>query len=69
MDIKKKIEEIVAKVKADPNFASQFKADPVQAVESVLGIKLPQDQINSLIDAVKTKISVDNIGDSFKKLF
>ncbi len=72
MDIKQKIEEIVAKVKGDPDFASRFKADPVKAVESVLGIDLPEDQINGLIEGVKAKISVDNIGDAFgsiKKLF
>ncbi len=63
MDIKAKIEEIVEKVKADPDFASQFKADPVKAVEKVLGVDLPDDVVNKVIDGVKGKVSFDGIAD------
>lgn len=63
MDIKEKIEEIVAKVKADPDFANDFKAEPVKAVEKVLGIDLPDDIIEKVIDGVKSKVSLDNISD------
>ncbi len=63
MDIKEKIEEIVAKVKADPNFAKDFKAEPVKAVEKVLGVDLPDDIIEKVIDGVKSKVSFDNISD------
>lgn len=72
MDIKKKIEEIVEKIKSDEKFASKFKSDPVKAVESVLGIDLPDDQINQLIEGVKAKVSLDKAGDvlgKLKKLF
>ena len=62
-DIKKKIEEIVNKVKNDEGFASNFKANPVKAVESVLGVDLPDDKINSIVDGVKAKITTDNIKD------
>lgn len=61
MDIKAKIEEIVNKVKADPNFASDFQKDPVKAVERILGVDLPDDQIYSIIDGVKAKINIDDI--------
>ena len=63
MDIKAKIEEIVEKVKNDDNFAADFKADPVKAVEKVIGVDLPDDQINKVIDGVKAKISVDDVKD------
>jgi hypothetical protein len=72
MDIKAKIEEIVAKVKGDAGFADKFKKDPVKAVESIIGVDLPDDQIKSLIDGVKAKLSIDNAGDilgNVKKLF
>ncbi|HIW31345.1 MAG TPA: hypothetical protein IAA29_01015 [Candidatus Paenibacillus intestinavium] len=72
MDIKAKIEEIVAKVKNDKEFSSKFMSDPASAIESVVGINLPNDQINALIDGVKAKISLDKAGDmlgSLKKLF
>ena len=72
MDIKGKIEEIVDKVKSDKDFAAKFSSDPVKAIESVLGIDLPDDQVKSLIDGVKAKVSLDQAGGllgSIKKLF
>lgn len=61
MDIKAKIEEIVEKIKNDKNFAAEFQADPVKAVEKVTGVDLPDDQINKLIDGIKAKVSVDDV--------
>ncbi len=61
MDIKAKIEEIVNKVKNDKDFAAKFTKDPVKAVEGVIGVDLPDDQINKIIEGVKAKISVDDI--------
>lgn len=63
MDIKAKIEEIVEKVKNDKNFAADFKANPVKAIEKVIGVDLPDDQINKVVDGVKAKISVDDVKD------
>ncbi|MGN0577999.1 MAG: hypothetical protein ACI4J4_05220 [Ruminiclostridium sp.] len=61
MDIKAKIDEIVNKVKSDPNFAEEFKTNPVKAVEKILGVDLPDDVINNIIDGVKSKVSFDGI--------
>ncbi|MCH5348951.1 MAG: hypothetical protein J1E40_06475 [Oscillospiraceae bacterium] len=61
MDIKAKIEEIVNKVKNDENFANEFKADPVKAVEKVVGVDLPDDQVNKIVDGIKAKVSVDDV--------
>lgn len=61
MDIKAKIEELVNKVKNDKSFAAEFSADPVKAVEKVLGVDLPDDQINKLIDGVKAKIKAEDV--------
>jgi len=69
MDIKAKIEEIVEKVKADPDFAEDFKKDPIKAVEGILGVDLPDDQIKSVIDGVKAKVSFDGIADKLGSLF
>ncbi len=69
MDIKAKIDEIVNKVKNDKDFASKFTSDPVKAVEGVIGIDLPDDQINAVIDGVKAKISVDDIKGKIGGLF
>lgn len=72
MDIKEKIEEIVEKVKGDDNLLKKFKDDPVKTVEKLLGVDLPDDIIEKVVDGVKAKISVDKLSgamDSLKKLF
>ncbi len=69
MDIKKKIEEIADKVKNDKDFAAKFTKDPVKALEGVLGVDLPDDQINSVIEGVKAKISLNKAGDVLGGLF
>lgn len=63
MDIKAKIEEIVEKVKNDKNIAEKFKKDPIKTVEELAGIDLPNDQIEKVVEAVKAKVSLDDIGD------
>ena len=64
-DIKAKIDEIVKKVQTDENFKQQFAKEPIKAVEGVLGVDLPDDMINQVIDGVKAKISLDKIGGLF----
>ncbi len=59
-EIKKKVEEIVNKVKNDGDFANKFKSNPVEAVESVIGMDLPDDQINNVVEMVKAKLGADN---------
>lgn len=72
MDIKDRIDEIVSKAKNDKKFAKKFKEDPIKAVESVVGIDLPDEQIKPLIKGVKAKIAGDKASGllgSIKKLF
>ncbi len=72
MDIKEQINQIVEKVTKDPAFKDEFQKEPVKAVEKVLGVDLPDDVINKVIDGVKAKISVDTVSkaaDALKKLF
>lgn len=64
MDIKAKIEEIVEKLKNDPNLLNKFNTNPVGLLEELIGIDLPDDQLNSLIDGIKAKLSADKIGDA-----
>lgn len=69
MDIKAKIDEVVDKVKNDKDFASKFQSEPIKAVEDVVGVDLPDDVINNIIDTVKSKISFDGIADKLGGLF
>ena len=62
--IKDKVDEIVEKIKNDKNIAAKFQKDPVGTVEGLIGIDLPNDQIEKLVDAVKAKISIDKVQDT-----
>ncbi len=72
MDIKKQIDTIVGKVKADPDFAKKFQDNPEKAIESVSGIDIPDGSIDKIIEGVKAAIAGGNIKDAIgniKKLF
>ena len=66
MDIKKeiqeKIDELVEKVKSDKDIAAKFQKDPITTVEELLGIDLPNDQIEKVVDMIKAKINIDKLG-------
>lgn len=69
MDIKAKIDEVVNKVKSDSSFAEKFKNEPVKAVEEVLGVDLPDDMVNKIIDGVKAKVNIGGVMDKLGGLF
>lgn len=72
MEIQAKIEEIVSKIKADPSITAQFAKEPVKTLEGILGINLPDDQINALVEGIKAKLTLDQAGDmlgNLKNLF
>lgn len=66
--MKEKIDEIVKKIQSNPKMLENFQKNPVKVVEDLIGVDLPDDQINGVVDAVKTKINIDNIGGSIKGL-
>jgi len=64
MDIKEKIEELVEKISSDKALQAQFKSDPISAVEKLLGVDLPNDVIEKIVDGVKAKLTVDKLSDA-----
>lgn len=72
MDIKEQINKIVDAVTKDETLKAQFQKEPVKAIEKVLGVDLPDDVIEKIIEGVKGKISMDKLSgaaDAIKKLF
>lgn len=69
MDIKGKIEELVNKIKSDKNLLAKFQKDPVSTVEELLGVDLPNDQVEKIVEAVKAKIDLDKLGGMLGGLF
>ena len=62
MDIKAKITELVEKIKNDPKLAEKFQKEPVSAIEGLLGVDLPDDEVEKIVEGVKAKISIDKLG-------
>lgn len=62
MDIKQKIEELVKKIQSDPAMLEKFRKEPVKTVEGILGVDLPDDQIEKLVKGVQAKLDLDKIG-------
>ena len=68
MDIKKKVEELVAEIQKNPKLLTQFKENPFPVIEKLVGMDLPDDQIMKLADLVKAKIDLEKAGDLLKGL-
>ena len=69
MDIKAKIEELTDKIKNDKDLLKKFQINPVGALEDLIGVDLPDDQLEKVADGIKAKIQLDNIGDALGGLF
>ena len=69
MDIKEKIEELVKKITSDKNLLKKFEKDPIKVVEDLIGIDLPNDMIEKVVEGVKAKISLDKLGGALGGLF
>jgi len=64
-EIKEKVEQVVAKLKANPALLAQFKTQPVKALETILGVDLPDEKLQPIINGVKAKLAA---GDAKDKL-
>ena len=68
MDIKEKIEAVVKKLLADKNLMEKFEKNPAKVIEELLGVDLPDDLVNNIIDGVKARINLDKVGDALGAL-
>ena len=59
-DIKNKVDEIAKKIKSDKELQAQFAKEPIKAVESIIGVDLPDDQIKKIVAGVKAKLALDD---------
>lgn len=73
MDIMAKVNELVEMITKNDTLMKQFKADPMKAVQGLLGnLKLDDDVLKQLVKGVQGKISADKAADllgGLKKLF
>lgn len=61
MDIKEQINKVVEEVTKNPHIKEQFEKEPVQVIEKLFGVDLPDDMVMKIIDGVKAKLTVDGV--------
>ncbi len=64
LDIKEKIEQIAKKLMNDKNLMAKFERNPAAVIEEYVGVDLPDDLVNQIIDGIKAKISLDKVSDA-----
>lgn len=62
------IKDAVLKLTQDETNRAAFAADPVKAVESVIGVDLPDELVNTIIKAAKDNLSGKDLDDIIKSL-
>lgn len=67
-EIKKLIDKAIDALKEDDNLMENFKKDPIKVVEKLLGVDLPDDKIEAIVDGIKAKLQIDDISDVLGKL-
>lgn len=63
MDIQKIITDAVAKLKEDENLLENFKKNPTKVLEKLVGVDLPDDKIDPIIDGIMAKLKIDDLAE------
>ena len=61
MDIQKIISDVLAKLQGDDGLLAKFKAEPVKTIEGLIGIDLPDEQIDAVVKGVMAKIDIEDM--------
>ena len=68
MDIKAKVEELVKKITGDKELKAQFEKNPAAVIETLVGVDLPDEQVNAVVAGVKAKLGLDDVLEMAGKL-
>ena len=68
MDIKATIEKTVKKLMDNPALLKKFDTEPVKVLEELIGVDLPDDVVEPLIDGIKVKLAATKVGDALEGL-
>ena len=60
MDLQKVIKQVLDALNNNDALVKEFLADPAKVLESKLGIDLPNEQVNAVVEGVKAKLNLDN---------
>ena len=68
MDIKAKIEQAVKKLLSDKNLMAKFEKNPASVIEEVIGVDLPDEIVNQIVDGIKIKLAATQVGSALEGL-
>ncbi len=63
MDIQKIINDAIAKLKADDKLLENFKTNPTKVLEKLVGVDLPDDKIDPIIEGIMAKLKLDDLAE------
>ena len=63
MDIQKIINDVIAKLKDDDKLLANFKSNPTKVLEKLVGVDLPDDKIDPIIDGIMAKLKIDDLAE------
>jgi len=61
MDIQKIITDVLNKLQNDNGLLAKFKANPTKTIEGLIGIDLPDEQIDAVVKGVMAKIDIEDV--------
>ncbi len=61
MDIQKIITDVLEKLQKDNGLLTKFKANPTKTIEGLIGIDLPDEQIDAIVKGVMAKINIEDV--------
>ena len=68
MDILEQVNKVIDALKDNEELKNGFRKDPVKTGEKLLGVDLPDDVMNKVVEGVKAKLAGDNVMDAVSKL-
>ncbi len=63
MDIQKIISDVLAKLQGDDGLLANFKAEPIKTIEGLIGIDLPDEQLEAVVKGVMAKIDIEEVAE------
>ena len=63
MDMRILAIKLSEKIQKNPALLKKFNTEPVKVVEELVGMDLPDEIIEKVVDGVKAKITLDKAGD------
>ena len=63
MDIQKIINDVIANLQDDAQLLANFKSSPSKVLETLVGVDLPDDKSDPIIDGIMAKLKIDDLAE------